>query len=482
MLKSLLKGEILLKLLNIGQVALLFPFLYRYLTTVGTGQLSLINTTVIIGSTFVFLGIPFSFPSFLVSLKTELAKKYFYSQGLIFTLITSILFLIIYFLSSFIFLPHINTFSDTLMLSIPFAVITRVVFAYINGTFHSLLKYKQYYNMQYGDSILQIIIRTTVLLLGLNTSDSILYIIVGLALSNMLCAVYGINNLKPYFVKVKKSLRLFKLMIFIGFTKLFDVFGDWLITGADKYILFILFGSGVVGIYSVSHQLIIFISTALFTGIVGWLSVARSKAFVENNKQQLKKFNSINLIFDCYIIFPIIMGFAMYGKSLFRLYAGDEFISGFDYIFWLGIGYVFLIMSSYLSHFLILRNIKLYYFSPLIFIACGILNIIFNLIFVPIYGPIASAISTAFSMFCMLFVSYMLLAYYKRLPDNHISYLIHTVFVLSVFYFGSFVYMPTDIVMVFVYCTALLFICCLFPLFNSYYRMAIYDIIVKIRN
>lgn len=317
------------------------------------------------------------------------------------TIITSILFFIIVFLSSNLISIFFNNSNLGLALriysfSIPLLVIFEMFIAIFRGYSRINIKVK-YQDILYPFFIFLFLI--SLLVIGFNLINVlIIYIISILLVLSIFLIKYYKSILKflkkPYSKTIKKTLILFSLPIF--FKQILSKIMSW----TDIIILGLFFKETLVGIYHVSFSLASYIKIILSS--ISFIYVPIMSSLI-NKKVSFRKIYSIITKWIFFITFPVFIIMSIYPKEILVVLYGSNYISGYLILN--------IILIAFIIHILVGPNgVTLSLLGDNKFLLYGslftaIINLILNLILIHYIGIIGAAISTSFSLTLMNLIS-----------------------------------------------------------------------------
>ncbi len=189
-------------------------------------------------------------------------------------------------------------------------------------------------------------------------------------------------------VYLRKALRF-------GIPLIPHTFGGAALMLADRFIISHVKGIGDVGIYMVGFQ---------FAQIIMLFQDSVNNAFAPWIYKNLKKNShddNIKLVKVTYWYFASILiiaiGYSLFIPSFYRIFVGEEFAAGVQFIFWISIGFAFNGMYKMVVNYIFYAE-KTYVLAS-ITTFCAVCNVSLTFILVKMFGTIGAAYSLCISYF-----------------------------------------------------------------------------------
>jgi len=188
------------------------------------------------------------------------------------------------------------------------------------------------------------------------------------------------------------SSKFLKECIYYGYPFIGIETASLLIKYSDRYLIDYFLGTSEVGVYSVSGNLCMSISTGIFSSIWLALTPMYMKIYRTEGEDKTAEFvaDSINILF--LISIPIVFGLSAISRELIQVLASKKFIEAASVIPYLVAGAaIWGVVPLYATGFYIKKKIKLYN-RIVAFSMC--LNIVMNIYMIPRWGIQGAAIAT----------------------------------------------------------------------------------------
>lgn len=197
-------------------------------------------------------------------------------------------------------------------------------------------------------------------------------------------------------LKIKKS--ILKEMLKYSTPMIPNTLSWWVNNSVDKYLITLICGVGVNGIYSIAYK----IPTILSIFISIFMSAWRLSAVDNFGSQESQNFyNEVYRKLESFIIM-ITAGVILINKILAKILYINEFYSAWKYVPILILAFAFHGLSEFFgSIYTSAKKTTMLFYSSL---SGAIINIILNLILIPIYSGIGAAIATLISHLLILVI------------------------------------------------------------------------------
>lgn len=198
------------------------------------------------------------------------------------------------------------------------------------------------------------------------------------------------------FLKIKKL--ILKEMLKYSVPMIPNTLSWWINNSADKYLVTLICGVEINGIYSIAYK----IPTILSIFISIFMSAWRLSATDNFGSQESENFyNEVYRKLESFIIM-ITAGIILTNKILAKFLYINEFYSAWKYVPILVLAFAFHGLSEFFgSIYTSAKKTTLLFYSSL---SGAIINIILNLILIPICGGIGAAIATVISHLLILII------------------------------------------------------------------------------
>jgi len=410
----------------------LLPFYSNLISTRDFGNYSLLMSVYAVGIVIYQFGMHNALNKFFIEEKSESNRKEIFSSivnsiFLIGVILTGILWLFSQKLSIVIF--GTNEFSSLL------------VFVYISILFESLVSYLLFLlkTLELAKKAVIYSVIGAVINLSLNIlfvyylKLSIAGIIYAQLLSGVMLCVLLLNLVKDYYLlklnkEIIKGILIFSLPIVVA---------NFFIAGnnvADRFILNILSGREVVGVYSFSYRIAIIMNIFVMSFTTAWGPHSLNLYYANDYKTTFGKTLNKLVALGCILLLIV---------SLFSPYLFDVHIFGFTFfnpsyrggiiiIPLIMIGYIFNGIASFYYVYPSVSN-KTYHIL-LANLAAFIVNVGMNILLIPKYGMIGAAIAT---LTCFIFsAAYMFIVSRKVLViDYKVKELLIIILIALIFLF-----------------------------------------------
>jgi len=198
-------------------------------------------------------------------------------------------------------------------------------------------------------------------------------------------------SLGGFFKDLKKGKyndRLCKKMIEYSTPLIFNTTSWWLISFSDKFMIEIMVGTSVLGLYTVATKI-----PSLINVIISIFSQAWKLSAIEENESSNDSrfysniFNLYNIVIFCAGIIIIAIVY-----PLMVVYVGKEFQSAWQYVPLLIVGAVFSAVSTFFGS--MYSALKKTVGSMITALIAAVINIVVNLVFIPIIGVWGAIVGT----------------------------------------------------------------------------------------
>ena len=162
----------------------------------------------------------------------------------------------------------------------------------------------------------------------------------------------------------------------------------------DRYFLMQYYGKTELGLYGLAIAISAGVSAFVLFPVKDFMMNFVTHASREQDPHLKNRvINGFTVIFPT-LIMPFILGLAIYGEPFVRLYGGDDFVQSHPFIIWLGGGIFIYAFAIFLLESAMLQDdkkLKLMMGVNLVLLA---LNIPLNIILIQHYGAIGAAYAT----------------------------------------------------------------------------------------
>lgn len=406
---------------------ILIPIYTSKLSTVSYGKIELVSTTVSLLIPIITLNISDALLRFLLD------KKYDNKD-----VFSSCMHILIYdlFLTIFIFLILVlfNPFKVEIIYYIFFAsfmilnIFYNIMCIYLKGL--ELVK-----NMVVGSVINSFItfalMITFLIIYDFGVTGYVLGSTIGLFVS-IIYMVFATKSYKDFNFRINN--KVFKEMIKYSFPMIFSAIAWWINNSSDRYIIAIISGVSISGIYAVASKIPHILKTFQNIFLQAW-SISAIKEFDKNDEDGFigNMFSVMNLIMIIGCSFLIL--FNIYFSKI--LYSGDFFVA-WKYVPPLLVSVIFDSLALFIGNiYYAVKDTKTLSIAN---VTGAIINIVLNIILIKLIGAYGAAISTAISYFITFVMCFIFLKKYIKMKiDSKVLFLGYILIVaqMIVAYFGN---------------------------------------------
>ena len=199
------------------------------------------------------------------------------------------------------------------------------------------------------------------------------------------------------------SKEIAKKAISFGLPQIGVVFGAFLLSLSDRYMIDYFSGTADVGIYNAGYKMAEFPLQFIF----GFLVLGALPIIMQTfeNKGEAATSQTLHTFIKVYlvILIPAALGTIAIGEDIIRIVLGTDYYSCNVVLPWV-VGGVFCFgLSQYIGMPLQLKEKPVYMF--ILILSAGILNILMNLFMILLWGIVGAAISTFLAYFVYLLFS-----------------------------------------------------------------------------
>ena len=238
-------------------------------------------------------------------------------------------------------------------------------------------------------------------------------------LINMSNMIFALTKLKMKFNISKSCFKYFKEIINYSFFIFLAIIVDNIFNNTDQIILGAVCGTAVVAVYGVSTQIRI-MNEQMSTAISG-VFLPKIVFMVENknsDKELSMLFNRISKL-QMIIMFLILFGFLLFGKSFILLWSGKEYLDAYYIALIILIPAIVPLTQNICIHIIQAKN--KHKFRSVIYLIISILNIFLTIPLSKLYGGIGAAIGSSIALLLGNIII-MNIYYYKRVHIDIITY------------------------------------------------------------
>lgn len=200
--------------------------------------------------------------------------------------------------------------------------------------------------------------------------------------------------------------RLLKNMLQYSYPMIPNSLSWWVSNSSDKYMLTIICGVSLTGIYSVSQRIPSLFAT-ISTIFMGAWQISAVEDFGSKESEEF-----FSTVYKCYSTFNIIIVSVLMcaTKFLASILFAKDFYVGWKFVPILLLAFLFHGMSSFLgSVYTSAKKTRMLLISTLV---AAVINIVFNFLLIPLIGGYGAAIATLISYFVIWIVR---LVYSKKI-------------------------------------------------------------------
>ena len=406
---------------------ILIPIYTSKLSTVSYGKIELVTTTVSLLIPIITLNISDALLRFLLD------KKYNNKD-----VFSSCMYILIYdVLLSFLLLSALVIFDPFNIEKVYYIFFS--VFMILNIFYNIMCIYLKglelIKNMVIG-SIINSLVTFVLMITFLTVYDlGVIGYVLGSTLGLFISIIYmffATRCYKNFNFKINRS--VFKEMVKYSFPMIFSAIAWWINNSSDRYIIAIISGVGISGVYAVASKIPHILKTFQNIFLQAW-SISAIKEFDKNDEDGFigNMFSVMNLIMIIGCSFLIL--FNIFISKL--LYSGDFFIA-WKYVPPLLVSVIFDSLALFIGNiYYAVKDTKTLSIANVI---GAIINILLNIVLIKLIGAYGAAISTAISYFITFVLCFIYLKKYINMKTNsQVLFLGYILIVIQmiVAYFGN---------------------------------------------
>ena len=409
--KNLIKNLLLFCISNLIPKLLAFiliPIYTYYLTTAEYGRIDLVSTTIMLLTPIISLNISDALLRFL--LDKEYKHKDVFSIAIhifIYDILIDIFLLII--------LLIFNPFKISNIYYIYFSIylLVNILYSILCIFLKGIENIKVMVRGSVINSFLTFVFMILLLCLFHTGINGYMFgSLVGMVLS--ICYMCIKSNLKKYIsFKIDKS--ILKKMIIYSFPMIFSAIAWWINNSSDRYILVILAGVSVSGVYAVSSKIPGILKTFQNIFLQAW-SISAIKEFDKEDKDgfigNMYSIMNFLMIFVCsiLILFNLLISKILYSK---------DFFIAWQFVPPLLVSVVFDSLALFLgSIYYAAKDTKTLSIANII---GAIFNVVFNLILISKYGAYGASIATLLSYFITFVICIVCIRKHIIMKTNYLK-------------------------------------------------------------
>lgn len=182
--------------------------------------------------------------------------------------------------------------------------------------------------------------------------------------------------------------------------------GSIIVDASDRLFINHMVNVEELGIYNVGYQVGMLISILQHSFSLAYTPVLLENLDVGKTENKLKIVRISYILIGALFFFLLILD--LLSPLFFDLFIDEAFAKGIDFVFWVGLGYVFLGMYKLVTGFIFyLKKTKILAYISIFNIVA---NLIFNYFFILHFGSIGAAYATCLSFF-LLFLIVAIISY-----------------------------------------------------------------------
>ncbi|MGZ7068449.1 MAG: oligosaccharide flippase family protein [Methanobacterium sp.] len=382
---------------------ILIPVLTKNFSIENYGVWVQINTTLILASTFITLGLPFTMVRFLSAEKDkEKIQEGFYSITgviLISTLIATI-FLLVFSKNIALLLFNGNT---ELGVILPFIVFLFCLNGFLFNYFRTFQQTKRYSIFLLLQTYLSVLVVSFLVILGFGINLAAIGLIISNLVTFLIMIILIVSEIG---FKVPKFLNLREYLSF-GLPTVPSNLSYWIVDASDRYIIGILLGAAFVGYYNPGYSLG-YIITMLITPFATLLPATLPTYYENNDNQKLRIYLKYSLKYFLLIAIPSFFILSILSKPILMILTTPEIaINGYLVTPFMALSGLLFGIYYIFSEILVLN--KKTRLIGVVWLIAAIMNIVLNILLVPYFGILAAAAVTLFTYT----IAFILTAYYS---------------------------------------------------------------------
>jgi O-antigen/teichoic acid export membrane protein len=189
--------------------------------------------------------------------------------------------------------------------------------------------------------------------------------------------------------EIAKSIAVF------GFPLIWAEFGHLSLNYIDRYLIQFYMGPASVGVYTAGYNLSTYVTETLIYPINYALTPLYMGILVNEGEQRTKEFLTKTFTYFTLVLCGAAVGFIAVGKDVTILLASDKYADSYGIVPYVVLGQAIYACTLILNNGLFIKK-KTHVFNNVMLVSC-LVNFGSNIIFIPKYGIIGAAISTLLS-------------------------------------------------------------------------------------
>jgi O-antigen/teichoic acid export membrane protein len=169
----------------------------------------------------------------------------------------------------------------------------------------------------------------------------------------------------------------------------------WVTNSSDRLFISHYCGVKDLGVYSLVYSLGQFLVGFIFDAIFLFFSPMVVRLWNEGKTDKAREMIEYTIKYGLMLAIPAVFGFCALGKPLLLLLATEDFAQGVVVIPFVGLGYVFFMLSAFYE--VVIGLIEKTKIVPIVFGSCAALNLLLNVLLIPRLGMVGAALATALS-------------------------------------------------------------------------------------
>jgi len=271
------------------------------------------------------------------------------------------------------------------------AILIGVLLSMTGRYFKIINQAKLFSAKQIGESFFPIMISVAVLLLGL----SLFNLIGAVILSKLIVTVLFIFLLIKLIGLKPPDFKILLRYLRFGVAIMPAGYAMWILNVSDRLFISKMAGMKALGVYSAVYSLGYMLIPLCVTPFKAMYPPRAAEFYNKNDIDSLVNLFKITTRIITFFIIPSIVGLSLLGESFIKILTTPEFAYAGNLIFYVALGYMFHVMSSFFSINLGLANKPFY--STITIYTCAALNLVLNYFFISSYGIKGAALATCIS-------------------------------------------------------------------------------------
>lgn len=367
---------------------ILLPILTKNLTVAQFGIWSQIKVTIALLTPFIYLGLKSSLIRFLTGERNKEIVDKTYSTTVFFSIISAIVMSILVFLFAHP-LAQVLTKTDS---GIYFQIGAGLLFLRaITSLPTSLFQFKEKYYLHSILKALLSLMNIGIVSYFILSGYSLLGVLLGFIISETLLLIVQLFIIRKYVTFHLPSFSILKKQLAYGFPLTFVPLFHWIFQVGDQYILGIIEGATVVGLYTLAYSLA-FILRTIATPIYTILQTRIVKAYNQQNMKLFKTYFEYSYKYLLLILIPGAFGIIFLASPIIEIISTEEFLAAVDVLPILTIGFLLFSLTNFSNNLLKIQK-KTKTIRNLFFIL-AVSNLILNIILIPKFSLYGAAIAT----------------------------------------------------------------------------------------